>query len=178
MLAARLLRRCAPRNDNTSLSLRAKRSNLDGRQYTISTRRVTLVALFLLLVAGCAAPGEPVPQSACLLPAQKPMLVVELFFGRNIPGRAPVNEAEWSDFVAQVITPNFPDGFTVFNGAAGQSGRPQGGMIAREAPKILLAAAYPRPDLKDRVAATIEAYRARFPQKSVGLLTRWECGAF
>ena len=123
-------------------------------------------------------PAADLPPSACLLPGQKPMLVAELFFGRNIPGRAPVSEAEWSDFVAQVITPNFPDGFTVFNGAAGQSGRPQGGMIAGEAPKILLAAAYPRPDLKDRIAATIEAYRARFPQKSVGVLTRWECGAF
>jgi hypothetical protein len=106
------------------------------------------------------------------------MLVAELFFGRNIPGRAPVGDAEWADFVTRVITPNFPDGYTVFNGAAGQSGTPQAGLIAREAPKIVLAAAYPRPDLKDRIAATIEAYRARFPQKSVGLLTRWECGAF
>ena len=140
--------------------------------------RALFTALLLLLLAGCAVPGETVPPSACLLPAQKPMLVAELFFGRNIPGRAPVSEAEWADFVARVITPNFPDGFTVFNGAAGQSGRPQGGMIAGEAPKILLAAAYPRPDLKDRIAATIEAYRARFPQKSVGVLTRWECGAF
>jgi hypothetical protein len=145
-------------------------------------RRATVLAL--LLLAGCAAPGgppqsgEPLPQSACLLPAQKPMLVVELFFGRNIPGRAPVSEAEWADFVVRVITPNFPDGYTVFNGAAGQSGAPQNGLIAREAPMIVLAAAYPRPDLKDRIAATIEAYRARFPQKSVGLLTRWECGAF
>jgi hypothetical protein len=42
----------------------------------------------------------------------------------------------------------------------------------------VLAAAYPRSDLKDRVAAAIDAYRVRFPQKSVGLLTRWECGAF
>ena len=105
------------------------------------------------------------------------MLVAELFFGRNIPGRAPVSEAEWADFVARVITPNFPDGFTVLDGA-GQWRDPQSGVIAREPPKILLAAAYPRPDLKDRVAATIEAYRARYPQKSVGLLTRWECGAF
>ena len=132
----------------------------------------------LVLLAGCAMPGEALPPNACLLPAQKPMLVAELFFGRNIPGRAPVSEAEWADFVAQVVTPNFPDGYTVFNGAAGQSGAPQTGLIAREAPKIVLAAAYPRPDLKDRIAAVIEAYRARFPQKSVGLLTRWECGAF
>jgi uncharacterized protein DUF3574 len=134
--------------------------------------------VLLMLLAGCVAQGETVPPSACLLPAQKPMLVAELFFGRNIPGRAPVTEAEWADFVARVITRNFPDGFTVFDGALGQSRDPQSGVITREPPKILLAAAYPRPDLKDRLAATIEAYRARYPQKSVGLLTRWECGAF
>jgi uncharacterized protein DUF3574 len=141
----------------------------------VLARCVALLALFLL--AGCAAPTADLPPSACLLPGQQPMLVVELFFGRNIPGRAPVSEAEWSDFVAQVITPNFPDGFTVFDGA-GQWRNPQSGAITREPPKILLAAAYPRPDLKDRVAAVIEAYRARFPQKSVGVLTSWACGRF
>ena len=139
--------------------------------------RAIFTALLMAFLTGCAMPGETVPPSACLLPAQKPMLVAELFFGRNIPVRAPVSEAEWAGFVAQVITPNFPDGFTVFDGA-GQWRDPQSGVIAREPPKILLAAAYPRPDLKDRIAATIEAYRARYPQKSVGLLTRWECGAF
>jgi hypothetical protein len=137
--------------------------------------RTIFTALLTALLMGCVAQGETVPPSACLLPTQKPMLVAELFFGRNIPGRAPVSEAEWAGFVAQVITPNFPDGFTVFNGAAGQGRDPQ---IGREPPKIVLAAAYPRPDLKDRITATIEAYRARYPQKSVGLLTRWECGAF
>jgi len=76
-----------------------------------------------------------------------------------------------------VITPNFPDGFTVFDGA-GQWRNPQTRTIVREPPKILLAAAYPRPDLKDRIATVIEAYGSRVPQKSVGLLTRWECGAF
>ena len=101
-------------------------------------------------------PGETVPPSACLLPNQKPMLVAELFFGRNIPGRAPVSEAEWADFVARVITPNFPDGFTVLDGA-GQWRDPQSGVIAREPPKILLADALREtaPDLKDRIAATI-----------------------
>ena len=161
----------------TWLSLRGaqRRRNPHRPVSSISARCSALLLLFLLV--GCVAQGETVPPSACLLPAQKPMLVAELFFGRNIPGRAPVSEAEWAGFVTQVITPNFPDGFTVFDGA-GQWRNPQSGVIAREPPKILLAAAYPRPDLKDRVAAVIEAYRARFPQKSVGLLTRWECGAF
>ncbi len=174
MIGGGLLR--SARNDSKELSLRG--AQRQSNPPPVSLRCAALRGSFFLLLAGCAMPAADLPPSACLLPTQKPMLVVELFFGRNIPGRAPVSEAEWADFVAQVITPNFPDGFTVFNGAAGQSGRPQGGMIAREAPKILLAAAYPRPDLKDRITATIEAYRTRFPQKSVGILTRWECGAF
>ncbi|MBV8493050.1 MAG: DUF3574 domain-containing protein, partial [Alphaproteobacteria bacterium] len=132
--------------------------------------------LLLVLLTGCAVPSETAPPSACLLPNQKPMLVAELFFGRNVPGRAPVSEAEWADFVARVVTPNFPDGFTVFDGAAGQSATAPSGTGLRERPKIVLAAAYPRPDLKDRIAAIAEAYRARFAQRSVGVLTRWECG--
>jgi hypothetical protein len=130
------------------------------------------------LLTACEVPGEAVSPGACLLPNQKPMLVTELFFGRNIPGRPPVSEAEWSDFVTRVVTPNFPDGFTVFDGAAGQSASAPSGAAARERPKIVLAAAYPRPDLKDRIAAVREAYRTRFAQRSVGVLTRWECGAF
>ena len=149
-----------------------------GAFYRGGLRFASPALLLLTLLTGCAAPGETVPLSACLLPQQKPMLVVELFFGRNVPGRAPVSEAEWADFTARVITPNFPDGFTVIDGAAGQSANAPNGAAARERPKIVLAAANPRPDLKDRIAAVVEAYRTRFAQRSVGVLTRWECGAF
>jgi Protein of unknown function (DUF3574) len=132
------------RNDSSKeLSLRGAERRRNP--HPVSLRHAILLGSFFLLLAGCAVPGEALPPSACLLPAQKPMLVAELFFGRNIPGRAPVSEAEWADFVAQVITPNFPDGFTVFNGALGQSRDPQSGAIVREPPKILLAAAYPGP---------------------------------
>jgi uncharacterized protein DUF3574 len=134
--------------------------------------------LLLSLLTGCAVPAETVPPSACLLPNQKPMLVAELFFGRNVPGRAPVSEAEWADFVARVVAPNFPDGFTVFNGDYGQGRDPRLGAVEREPPKIVLAAAEPRPDLKDRVETIRNAYQTRFAQRSVGVLTRWECGAF
>src|SRR5262249_23620867 len=109
--------------------------------------------LFFSLLTGCAVPGGTVAPRACLLPNPKPMLAAELFFGRNVPGRAPVSEAEWADFVARVVAPNFPDGFTVFDGAYGQGRGPQRGAIEREPPKIVLAAADPRPDLKDRITA-------------------------
>ena len=80
-------------------------------------------ALLFSSVSGCAvspapatpAASQPTPYS-CLLPTEHRMLVAELFFGRGIKGRAPLSGAEWAEFAAQTITPNFPDGFTVFDG--------------------------------------------------------------
>lgn len=105
------------------------------------------------------------------------MVVAELFFGRGIRGRAPLSEAEWAAFAAQVITPNFPDGFTVFDGE-GQWRNPRTGRIAGDRTKILLVAATPTPDLGPRLTAVIAAYKLRFHQQSVGLITREVCAAF
>ena len=105
------------------------------------------------------------------------MLVAELFFGLRIKGRAPVTDAEWAGFTAQIITPNFPDGFTVLDGA-GQWRNPRTGHIARDPTKILLVAAKRTPDLARRLAAVIDAYKARFHQLSVGIITRDSCAAF
>jgi len=114
---------------------------------------------------------------ACLLPSEQRMLVAELFFGRNIRGRPPLSEAEWAEFAAQVVTPNFPDGFTAFDGN-GQWQNPATGRIARERTKILLVAAERTPDLAARLSAVIDAYKARFHQQSVGIITRDSCAAF
>jgi hypothetical protein len=105
------------------------------------------------------------------------MVVAELFFGRFIPGRAPLSEAEWLAFAADTITPNFPDGFTAYNGE-GQWRNPETGVIAREPTTILLIAAPPGPDLARRLSSVIEAYKARFRQQSVGIITRESCAAF
>lgn len=105
------------------------------------------------------------------------MPVAELFFGRGIKGRAPLTDAEWAEFTAQTITPNFPDGFTVFDGE-GQWRNPQTGHIAHDPTKIVLVAAKRTPDLAQRLSAVIDAYKARFHQQSVGLITRDSCAAF
>ena len=105
------------------------------------------------------------------------MLVAELFFGRSIRGRAPLSEEEWRAFAAEIVTPNFPDGFTVFDGE-GQWQNPATHQIARERTKILLVAAPRAPDLATRLAAVIDAYKARFHQQSVGIITRDSCAAF
>ena len=105
------------------------------------------------------------------------MLVAELFFGRNIRGRAPLTNAEWSQFAAEIVAPNFPDGFTVFDGE-GQWRNPQTGRIARNRTKILLVAAPRTPDLARRLSAVIDAYKVRFHHQSVGVITRDSCAAF
>jgi hypothetical protein len=130
---------------------------------------------WLLLLAGCAE--SPAPAHSCLLPAEQHMLVVELFFGRNIKGRQPLTDAEWAEFAARAVTPNFPDGFTASDGE-GQWRNPQTGQIAGGRTKILLVAAKPEPDLSRRLSAVIEAYKTQFHQQSVGIITRDSCAAF
>jgi hypothetical protein len=142
-------------------------------------------ALLFLALAACAAPEVPPPSTppaaappyACLLPAEQRMLVAELFFGRNIRGRGPLTEAEWQVFARDIVTPNFPDGFTVFDGD-GQWQNPATRRIARERTKILLVAAKRTDDLAPRLSAVIDAYKTRFDQQSVGIITRDSCAAF
>jgi hypothetical protein len=130
---------------------------------------------WLLVLAACAE--SPAPAYSCLLPTEQHMLVAELFFGRNIKGRQPLTDAEWAEFAARTIAPNFPDGFTAFDGA-GQWRNPHSGQIAGGVTKILLVAAKPEPDLSRRLLAVIDAYKTQFQQQSVGIITRDSCATF
>ena len=103
--------------------------------------------------------------------------MAQLFFGLDVAGRGPLTDAEWNDFVARAITPQFPDGFTVMNGA-GQWYDQASGKLIREPSKILLVAADPDSDLKTRIGSVINAYRAQFHQRSVGVITSEACVAF
>lgn len=106
------------------------------------------------------------------------MLVAELFFGRDRNGRRRVSDTEWADFLASVVTPNFPDGLTVFDGY-GQWRNPATGVIGRSpGVKVVLIAVKRSPELPGRLTAVIDAYKARFGQQSVGLITRDSCAAF
>ena len=106
------------------------------------------------------------------------MIVAELFFGRDKGGRRNVSDAEWADFLSSVLTPSFPDGLTVFDGY-GQWRNPATGVIGRSPRvKIVLIAARQTPDLAARLAAVVDAYKTRFHQQSVGIITRDSCANF
>ena len=129
-----------------------------------------------MVLSGCV-PQPAILDVDCVLPDQQRMLVAKLFFGRAIPGRSPLSEAEWRGFAAEIVTPNFPDGFTAYD-ADGQWRNPEIGAVAREPTKVLLVATPPGPDLAPRLSSVIEAYKARFRQQSVGVITRESCAAF
>src|SRR5271155_5161739 len=107
---------------------------------------------YLLAALVATAPTQ------CPLPNQSLMVVTQLFFGRDIAGRAPLTDAEWSDFVANTLARNFPDGFTVSDGD-GQWLDPKTHHVAQERSKIVIVATAQTPDLARRTAEVMDAYR-------------------
>ncbi len=140
------------------------------KHHEISAAAVTIYLLANPMVA-LAGPA------ACPLPGEKPMIETQLFFGRDIPGRGPLTDAEWSDFAAKTLAGNFPDGFTVADGD-GQWRDPQTRRVDHERSKIVIVAAMPAPDLVRRLSAVTNAYRSRFHQISVGVVTTAVCASF
>lgn len=128
--------------------------------------------LMLLAISGCAP-----NQGRCLLGSQQPMTVVELFFGRDIPGREPLTDREWTDFAATVLSQEFPDGFTVTDGD-GEWRDPATQAITRERTKIVTVATPRSTDPATRVSRVRDAYSRMYRQASVGVLTYDACGQF
>lgn len=128
--------------------------------------------LGLLMLTGCASAASP-----CVVDSQKPMTVVELFFGRDIPGHASLTDREWSQFASNVIAKEFPEGFTVTDGDGGWRD-PATGVTTRERTKVLIVATPRSPDLAARIARVRAAYAGSYAQASVGVLSYDACGQF
>ncbi len=133
-------------------------------------RRAGGALLAWLAVCGAA-------QGACPVRGEHPMIEAQLFFGRAIDGRGPVTQQEWSDFAADVVAKDFPDGFTILDGE-GAWFDPDAKSTIHEDSKIALIVTKQSPGLSAKLSHVIEAYKARFHQHSVGLVTRPVCAAF
>lgn len=124
-----------------------------------------------------AARDVPAAQGlSCSLPSTA-MMRAELLFGRNIGGRLAVSERAFARFVAAEITPRFPAGLTVID-AAGQWRDTATGRIVREKSKLVVLMTGDEPAARERIAAIAQAYKTRFHQQSVGVVTRPVCAAF
>jgi hypothetical protein len=129
-----------------------------------------LVCLIVVLaVAGCA----PIATDTCKLPGQRRSDALRLYFGRDIPGGGSVSDADWSVFAAEVLTPAFPEGFSVYQ-VMGQW-RASDGSIVREPSFVVERIGMIDPA---RLAAVTAAYRTRFRQEAVGIVSAPVCAAF
>ena len=87
-----------------------------------------------------------------------------------------ISDAEWQAFLAEEITPRFPDGLTVVD-AAGQW-RDASGAIVRERTKVVLVLTTPGAEGMQRAQEIGEAYRRAFGQESVLQMTGRACVSF
>jgi hypothetical protein len=117
-------------------------------------------AMLTLLLTACATVTPP---------ADNAVLADRLFCGRTIPGGGVVTDDEWSAFVRDVVTPRFPDGFTVWR-ADGQW-REQDGTLARE-PVMIIEILHPLSrELDRKIGEIADEYRHRFRQEAVMRVT-------
>ncbi len=132
-------------------------------------RRGPMLALALL--AGCAQ-SDP-----CVAVGGHPSLVATMLFGVDAPGGGVATADQWAGFERDVVTPRFPDGFTVLD-AHGQWRDPRTGQIGAEPSRVLLIAAPPTPATTLALEAVARDYKSRFGQRSVGILLDRSCAAF
>ncbi len=117
-----------------------------------------LIAVFLL--AGCGAyPVSTCPEGTDAFTEYR------LYFGRSSAGVEVVSDEAWAAFLADTVTPRFPDGLTVVDGAG--QWRDSAGVVQRERTKMLIILTSPGEEgmrLTDEIA---QEYESRFSQETV-----------
>jgi len=124
-------------------------------------RRLVEATVVAASLGACAQPCAP---AVCTTPL-KPALEIDLYFGRDKQGGGEVSEAEWAAFLADTVTPRFPDGLSVLN-VEGQTREPSG-RIVRERTKLMVVVVFDAPAHQGKVREIIEAYNTRFGQHGV-----------
>jgi hypothetical protein len=122
-------------------------------------------------LAGCAS------QSLFCAPPSRSMAVAEMMFGRNIGDRPGVSDAAFARFLADSVTPRFPDGLTVID-ARGQWKDAASGRLVREPSKLVLLTF--RDDAANRAAleAIAADYKRAFAQQAVLTSVRSSCVSY
>jgi len=112
-------------------------------------------AVLVALAAGCVHRGPGVA-----------MVETRLFLGAARPDGTPVDEAAWRAFLAEVVTPRFPDGLTVVE-ASGQWRDPASGALVGEPTKVLIVVRPPGAAPDAALDAVAAEWKRRFGQRSV-----------
>ena len=115
----------------------------------LKIHRALLIPFLLLTITGCAAP----------------FVRSELYFGTARAGMADVSPADWQKFVDEVITPRFPNGLTILDGAG--QWRMSDGSLAKEKSHLVIVVHSPTAHETQKLDEIREAYKQRFNQEAV-----------
>ncbi|MFZ2444891.1 MAG: DUF3574 domain-containing protein [Syntrophobacteraceae bacterium] len=92
------------------------------------------------------------------------MVCDTLYFGMSRP-QGEVSEEEWGEFVKTVVTPRFPDGFTIYDSQG--HWREKNGETPRERAKVLQIVHHSGAKQEKAIREIIADYKRRFDQRSV-----------
>jgi hypothetical protein len=134
-----------------------------------------MLATLIVLGAARTAPAAEAAAAACRAPLA-PWTEIDLYLGRNIANGGIVSEQAFRRFLAEVVTPRFPDGLSVLD-VAGQF-RSGTGAIVREPSKLLVILVPDAAAVARKVDQVIAAYKRRFDQESVLRAEHPVCVAF
>ena len=121
---------------------------------------VCFVFAIAMVIAACA--GTAGPDCA---EGTEHFVKYELFMGRNTQSGEVVDDAAWTSFLRDSVTPRFPDGLTVLD-ARGQW-RDSEGLVRMERSKLLLVLVPPGDDGMRLIREVSDEYKRRFSQESV-----------
>ena len=112
------------------------------------------------LVSACASTGN----SPACRPGEQPAIVDSLYFGTAMPNGS-VTQQQWQAFLAEIVTPRFPEGLTAW-AAAGQWRSPSG-ELHKEDSYVLHAVHADESKYDVAVRHVIDVYKQRFRQEAV-----------
>lgn len=134
---------------------------------------IAAVVSCLLMVAACAPGGDAVCPEG-----MDSFTEINVYFGQEKDNGDTVEEDEWQGFLADTVTPRFPDGLTVLD-ARGQWLDTADGRLYREFTKVLNVLV-PAEGADDSVAAVrdiSDIYKVQFDQQVVFYTTLPACAA-
>ena len=130
-----------------------------------------LLALCLILFTACSA----VETQTCPDGYEK-FTEHRMFFGRGSSEAESVDDADWDKFLGDVVTPRFPDGLTVVDGAG--QWREGGSVIHKERSKVVIILTPADAVVSDQLGEISGEYKSRFDQELVLITTEDACAAF
>ena len=139
----------------------------------------TLIALLVIIVvlSACSSDTGGQPAAPACGDGFEEFAEYSLFFGRSdSTGAEVVSEEAWDEFLADTVTPRFPDGLTVMDGRG--QWQLESGAVQKERTKILYVLTAPGDGGLRLLGEISEEYKRRFEQESVLVTSNTTCVSF